>query len=154
MTAANGDHVSGTAEGDCSRDNPTAIEVECVVDYVSTGGTGRFNNASAEFTATMHSVRVALDPGPPMISYGDYPPPVIDDVVRLRRRLAGVPTKVSDRNLLIASWNIRSRRFVNRLIEAHARGYWSPDEAVLDALHRAGEELEDRLEGITAEAAA
>jgi endonuclease/exonuclease/phosphatase family metal-dependent hydrolase len=41
-------------------------------------------------------------------SYADYPPTVIDDVVRLRRRLAGLPTKVSDRNLLIASWNIRA----------------------------------------------
>jgi magnesium chelatase subunit H len=47
-----------------------------------------------------------------------------------------------------------SVKVANRLIEAHARGYWSPDEAVLNALHRAGEELEDRLEGITAEAAA
>jgi endonuclease/exonuclease/phosphatase family metal-dependent hydrolase len=42
-----------------------------------------------------------------MISHADYPPEVIDDVVRLRRRLAGIPPKVSDRNLLIASWNIR-----------------------------------------------
>ena len=43
-----------------------------------------------------------------MISHADYPPAVIDDVVRLRRRLAGLPVKTSDRNLLIASWNIRA----------------------------------------------
>lgn len=43
-----------------------------------------------------------------MISYADYPPAVVDDVVRLRRRLASLPTKTSDRNLLIASWNIRA----------------------------------------------
>jgi endonuclease/exonuclease/phosphatase family metal-dependent hydrolase len=42
-----------------------------------------------------------------VISYADYPPEVIDDVVRLRRRLVDVPTKVADRNLLIASWNVR-----------------------------------------------
>ncbi len=42
-----------------------------------------------------------------MISYSDYPPEVIDDIVRLRRRLVGLPTKITDRNLLIASWNIR-----------------------------------------------
>jgi magnesium chelatase subunit H len=45
-------------------------------------------------------------------------------------------------------------RVANRLLEAHERRYWQPDQAVLDALQRAGEELEDRLEGITAEAAA
>jgi endonuclease/exonuclease/phosphatase family metal-dependent hydrolase len=43
-----------------------------------------------------------------MISYDDYPPAVIDDIVRLRRRLVGLPRKVTDRNLLIASWNIRA----------------------------------------------
>jgi magnesium chelatase subunit H len=47
-----------------------------------------------------------------------------------------------------------SLRLANRLIEASDRNYWSPDEATLDALRRAGEELEDRLEGVTEEAAA
>ncbi len=47
-----------------------------------------------------------------------------------------------------------SAKVANRLIEAHQRGYWTPDDSMLDALTRAGEELEDRLEGITAEAAA
>jgi len=42
----------------------------------------------------------------------------------------------------------------NRLLEAHARSYWQPDEATLDALRRAGEELEDRVEGIGLGAAA
>ncbi|MFZ8983384.1 MAG: magnesium chelatase subunit H [Steroidobacteraceae bacterium] len=47
-----------------------------------------------------------------------------------------------------------SARVANRLIEAHERSYWTPDEATLAALRRAGEELEDRLEGVGAEAAA
>ena len=41
-----------------------------------------------------------------------------------------------------------SAKVANRLIEAHERHYWTPDEAMLDALRRAGEELEDRLEGV------
>ena len=41
-----------------------------------------------------------------------------------------------------------SAKIANRLIEANDRNYWSPDEATLDALRRAGDELEDRLEGI------
>ncbi len=43
---------------------------------------------------------------------------------------------------------VASARMANRLIEAHEREYWSPDQSVLDALRRAGEELEDRLEGV------
>jgi len=41
-----------------------------------------------------------------------------------------------------------SARMANRLIEAHERKYWTPDAATLDALQRAGDELEDRLEGV------
>lgn len=41
-----------------------------------------------------------------------------------------------------------SARIANRLLEAHERSYWAPDAATLDALRRAGEELEDRLEGV------
>jgi magnesium chelatase subunit H len=41
-----------------------------------------------------------------------------------------------------------SMKIANRLIEAHERNYWAPDEATLENLRRAGEELEDRLEGI------
>jgi magnesium chelatase subunit H len=41
-----------------------------------------------------------------------------------------------------------SARVANRLLEAHQRNYWSPDPDVLDALRQAGEELEDRLEGV------
>ena len=41
-----------------------------------------------------------------------------------------------------------SVRLANRLMEATERDYWSPDESMLEALRRAGEELEDRLEGI------
>ena len=38
-----------------------------------------------------------------------------------------------------------------RLLEAHDRGYWQPDDATLDALTRASADLEDRLEGIVTE---
>jgi magnesium chelatase subunit H len=41
-----------------------------------------------------------------------------------------------------------SARIANRLIEAHERQYWQPDNEVLERLRRAGEELEDRLEGV------
>jgi magnesium chelatase subunit H len=34
------------------------------------------------------------------------------------------------------------------LLEAQERNYWSPDAATLDALRRAGDDLEDRMEGI------
>ncbi|CAO4155187.1 magnesium chelatase subunit H [Methylorubrum thiocyanatum] len=40
-------------------------------------------------------------------------------------------------------------KVASRLIEAHRRGFWTPDRAVRDALDRAEEELEDRLEGVT-----
>jgi magnesium chelatase subunit H len=33
-------------------------------------------------------------------------------------------------------------------LEAHRRNYWQPDEQTLEALQRAGDELEDRLEGV------
>jgi magnesium chelatase subunit H len=41
-----------------------------------------------------------------------------------------------------------SAKVANRLLEAHERQYWQPDAAVLEALRHAGEELEDRLEGV------
>ena len=41
-----------------------------------------------------------------------------------------------------------SARMANRLLEAQRRQYWTPDAATLEALQRAGEELEDRLEGV------
>ena len=46
-----------------------------------------------------------------------------------------------------------SARVANRLIEASDRHFWSPDAATLAALHAASDDLEDRLEGITAVAA-
>jgi len=64
---------------------------------------------------------------------------VLDDA--MRTRLAALNAKAS-------------ARVANRLIEASERNYWNPDEATLEALRRAGEELEDRLEGIGSEAAA
>ncbi|MFK8082899.1 MAG: magnesium chelatase subunit H [Granulosicoccus sp.] len=47
-----------------------------------------------------------------------------------------------------------SARMANRLLEASERNYWSPSEEVLQALQEAGDELEDRLEGVEAGAAA
>jgi magnesium chelatase subunit H len=47
-----------------------------------------------------------------------------------------------------------SARIANRLLEAQERKYWSPDGDALERLRRAGEELEDRLEGVTMGAAA
>ena len=44
-----------------------------------------------------------------------------------------------------------SARVANRLIEASDRNYWQPDAATLAALRLAGEELEDRLEGVFVE---
>ncbi len=41
-----------------------------------------------------------------------------------------------------------SARMANRLLEAHERKYWTPDAATLQALRDAGDEMEDRLEGI------
>jgi magnesium chelatase subunit H len=64
---------------------------------------------------------------------------VLDD--EMRERIATLNPKAS-------------AKIANRLIEAHDRKYWQPDDATLDALRRAGEELEDRLEGITVEMAA
>jgi magnesium chelatase subunit H len=41
-----------------------------------------------------------------------------------------------------------SAKVASRLLEASERQYWQPDASVLEALRRAGEELEDRLEGV------
>ena len=47
-----------------------------------------------------------------------------------------------------------SAKVANRLIEAYERNYWQPDQDTLEALRQAGEELEDKLEGIDVGAAA
>jgi magnesium chelatase subunit H len=47
-----------------------------------------------------------------------------------------------------------SAKVAKRLLEAHERRYWTPEPSVLEALRRAGEELEDRLEGVDARVAA
>lgn len=41
-----------------------------------------------------------------------------------------------------------SARVANRLLEAYERDYWQPDADTLEALRQAGDELEDRLEGV------
>jgi magnesium chelatase subunit H len=43
-------------------------------------------------------------------------------------------------------------KVADRLMEAHARNYWTPDDETLAALQRAGEDLEDRLEGVVTDA--
>ncbi|MEJ1159230.1 magnesium chelatase subunit H [Prosthecomicrobium sp. N25] len=45
-------------------------------------------------------------------------------------------------------------RVAGRLIEAHERSYWTPDEETLAALREAGDALEDRLEGVSVDVAA
>jgi magnesium chelatase subunit H len=39
-------------------------------------------------------------------------------------------------------------KVANRLLEAQERKYWQPDEKTLAALRAAGNELEDRVEGV------
>ncbi len=45
-------------------------------------------------------------------------------------------------------------KLANRLIEAHDRRYWQPDDSMLARLREAGEELEDRIEGVFLRASA
>lgn len=44
------------------------------------------------------------------MDYADYPPTVVEDIVRVRRRLdaSGVPPRRTDRNLVIGTWNLRA----------------------------------------------
>jgi magnesium chelatase subunit H len=58
---------------------------------------------------------------------------VLDDA--MRRRLADLNP-------------IASSRMAKRLLEACDRQYWTPDDATLQALRQASDELEDRLEGV------
>ena len=64
---------------------------------------------------------------------------VLDET--MRRRLADLNPKAS-------------AKLANRLIEAGERNYWTPDEETWAALRAAGDELEDRVEGIIVEHAA
>jgi magnesium chelatase subunit H len=58
------------------------------------------------------------------------------------------------RNRLMELNPVASAKMANRLIEAHEREYWSADEKTIQALHDAGDALEDRLEGVGTEVAA
>jgi magnesium chelatase subunit H len=40
------------------------------------------------------------------------------------------------------------RSLTNRLLEAHNRGYWNPDEEVLEQLHDIVGQRDDRVEGL------
>jgi endonuclease/exonuclease/phosphatase family metal-dependent hydrolase len=44
------------------------------------------------------------------MDYADYPRPVVEDIVRLRRCIerSGLPGRMTDDNLIIGTWNIRS----------------------------------------------
>jgi len=46
-----------------------------------------------------------------------------------------------------------SAKLTNRILEARERGYWNPDPEMLASLLDAGDEIEDRLEGVVAEVA-
>lgn len=79
---------------------------------------------------------------------GQVNPWVYDQLTRtfmldeaMRERLAALNPKAS-------------ARVANRLLEAHRRQYWSPDDTMLAALRAAGDALEDRLEGIDERAVA
>ncbi|NRA98907.1 MAG: magnesium chelatase subunit H [Rhodobacteraceae bacterium] len=61
---------------------------------------------------------------------------VLDD--EMRKRLAELNPQASS-------------RMANRLLEAHDRNYWTPDDDTLAALQDAADELEDRVEGVAAE---
>ena len=57
-------------------------------------------------------------------------------------------TEMRDR---LASMNPNSAAgLVQKLLEANDRGYWTPDDATLEALRDAAADLEDRLEGVYA----
>ena len=52
------------------------------------------------------------------------------------------------RERLAALNPVASAKVAHRLLEAHERNYWTPDNETLEALRKAGEELEDRVEGV------
>jgi hypothetical protein len=67
LTAANGDQLWGTAVG---IGTPTdATHIRLVLDYTLTGGTGRFQHASATFTAVVYHHQVSLVNA---VSYGEH----------------------------------------------------------------------------------
>lgn len=45
-----------------------------------------------------------------MYDYSDYPQTVVEDLVRLRRRISasGLPEKTTDHNLIVGTWNLRA----------------------------------------------
>jgi hypothetical protein len=67
LTAANGDAMNGTATGPCTRSSDF-VQATCVLDLTSGGGTGRFEGASATFTATTVITRVSCDELKPFCS--------------------------------------------------------------------------------------
>jgi hypothetical protein len=64
LMAANGDLINGTSTGTCTRSSDF-VGATCVLDMTSTDGTGRFEGASATFTATTELTRVSCDQSKP-----------------------------------------------------------------------------------------
>ena len=58
LTVANGDQLTGTSSGTCTRSSDF-VRATCVLDLISTGGTGRLEGASATFTATTEITQVS-----------------------------------------------------------------------------------------------
>jgi hypothetical protein len=59
------------------------------------------------------------------MDYSRYPRNVVEDIARLRRRIEAsmIPAKVTERNLIIASWNIRS---LGRIFDSYEENTGSP----------------------------
>ena len=74
---------------------------------------------------------------------GQVDPWIYDRITRTFILDAEMRRRLSDLN------PAASTKLANRVIEAHERGYWTPDEETLAALHKAGDELEDLLEGVS-----
>jgi hypothetical protein len=69
MTAADGDQLWGTATGTGTRADPS--HVTYLVDRISTGGTGRFADASATSTVVMYVHTLYVEAGPPPLAHNE-----------------------------------------------------------------------------------
>ncbi len=74
---------------------------------------------------------------------GQVDPWVYDRITRTFILDADMRCRLSDLN------PAASTKLTNRVIEAHERGYWTPDKETLAALREASDELEDLMEGVS-----